>query len=179
IAREVSHAGTRRRGCVLALHDGEEKQPDGRGRADHGGQDHADGLDHDRPERAVRGHRPHEITPRDSHDQSTHKQSGPDLPALPASEVRGERPGDDEEQGEREEKNGHRVHDGENIQRAHPTPSQNLIPVRVFVSMTPGMLRILSTTTWPRTLKSSASIFAIRSYSPNNGWSSTISFTLR
>ena len=43
----------------------------------------------------------------------------------------------------------------------------------------PGIDLILSTTTRPRRLKSSASIFAIRSYSPNKGWSSTISLTLR
>src|SRR5438552_2636551 len=66
-----------------------------------------------------------------------------------------------------------------NAEKALMCSPQNLMPVNVFVSMTPGIDRILSTTTWPRTLKSSASIFAIRSYSPNKGWSSTISLTFR
>src|SRR6266571_2750628 len=66
-----------------------------------------------------------------------------------------------------------------NAEKSLMCSPQNLMPVNVFVSMTPGIDRILSTTTCPRTLKSSASIFAIRSYSPNRGWSSTISLTFR
>src|SRR3990172_6650165 len=63
---------------------------------------------------------------------------------------------------------GHR-HEDPDRDQGRACPPQNLIPVRVFVSMTPGIDRILSTTTWPRMLKSSASIFAIKSYSPKSG----------
>jgi len=52
------------------------------------------------------------------------------------------------------------------------------IRVNVFVSSIPSIDLILFTTITPRFSKSSPSIFASRSYSPNNGWSSTTSGTL-
>ena len=60
-----------------------------------------------------------------------------------------------------------------NPTRSRISTYPNLIPVRVFVSMTPDTERILSTTSCPRALKSSASTLAMRSYSPKSRWSST------
>ncbi len=52
--------------------------------------------------------------------------------------------------------------------------SQNETRASVFVAFTPSTERIFETTRFPIASKDSASTFAIRSYSPNSGYSSTM-----
>ncbi len=53
--------------------------------------------------------------------------------------------------------------------------SQKATRASVFVAFTPSIDRIFDTTSFPIASYESASTFAIRSYSPNSGYSSTIS----
>src|SRR3989441_1359272 len=130
----------------LALHDGQEEEPDRRGGSDDRREDHANRLDDDVDQVHVRTERTGVPRPQHPDDQTTHEQSDPDLPALPASEVRREGTGDDQEETEGQEEDGQERQPVKRGKAAHVIP-QNLMPVKVFVSMTPGMDRILSTTT--------------------------------
>src|SRR2546426_256272 len=130
----------------LALHDGQEEQADGRGGSDDRREDHANRFDDDVDQVHGRAERTGVPRPQDTDDQTTYKQSDPDLPALPASKVRRESAGDDQEETEGQEEDGQERQPVKRGKAAHVIP-QNLMPVKVFVSMTPGMDRILSTTT--------------------------------
>src|SRR3989441_11708475 len=130
----------------LALHDCQEEEPNRRGGSDDGREDHANRLDDDVDQVYARAKWTRVPRPQRPDDQAAHKQSNPDLPALPASEVRGEGPGDDQEETEGQEEDGQKRQPVKRGKGAHVIP-QNLMPVKVFVSMTPGIDRILSTTT--------------------------------
>src|SRR2546422_1532197 len=130
----------------LALHDGQEEEADGRGGSDDRREDHANRFDDDVDQVHGRAERTGVPRPQDTDDQTTYKQSDPDLPALPASKVRRESAGDDQEETEGQEEDGQERQPVKRGKAAHVIP-QNLMPVKVFVSMTPGMDRILSTTT--------------------------------
>src|SRR2546426_210513 len=130
----------------LALHDGQEEEADCRGGSDDRREDHANRFDDDVDQVHGRAERTGVPRPQDTDDQTTYKQSDPDLPALPASKVRRESAGDDQEETEGQEEDGQERQPVKRGKAAHVIP-QNLMPVKVFVSMTPGMDRILSTTT--------------------------------
>src|SRR5205809_6553259 len=117
---------SRWRGAVraLAFHDCEEEEADRGGGSDDGGEDHTDRLDDDSDEvhaRAVRSRIP---SPQDPHNQTTHKEADPDLPALTAPEVRREGAGDDEEEAERQEEDGHECPGFKRGKSAHVAPSE-------------------------------------------------------
>src|SRR2546426_865852 len=130
----------------LALHDCQEEEPNRRGGSDDGREDHANRLDDDVDQVYARAKWTRVPRPQRPDDQAAHEQSNPDLPALPASEVRGEGSGDDQEETEGQEEDGQKRQPVKRGKGAHVIP-QNLMPVKVFVSMTPGIDRILSTTT--------------------------------
>src|SRR2546421_3726928 len=72
----------------LALHDGPEEEADGRGGSDDRREDHANRFDDDVDQVHGRAERTGVPRPQDTDDQTTYKQSDPDLPAPPASKVR-------------------------------------------------------------------------------------------
>src|SRR5256712_513209 len=130
----------------LGRHDCQEEEPSRRGGSDDGREDRANRLHDDVDQVYARAIWTRVPRPQRPDDQAAHKQSNPDLPALPASEVRGEGPGDDQEETEGQEEDGQKRQPVKRGKGAHVIP-QNLMPVKVFVSMTPGIDRILSTTT--------------------------------
>src|SRR5712692_1966405 len=133
-------------GPGLALHDCQEEEPDRRGGSDDRREDHANRLDDNVDQVYVRAKWTGVPRPQNPDDQTTHKQSDPDLPALSAPEVCREGSGDDQEVTEGQEEDGQKCQPVKRGEGAHVIPSE-LMPVNVFVSMTPGMDRILSTTT--------------------------------
>src|SRR5439155_9452414 len=132
----------------LALHDGEQEKSDGDRGPDDRRENHADRLDDDVDQDNAGGARPGVPAPCDSDDEASDEKPDPDLSALAAAEIRREGTRDDEEETERQEQDGHEIHNRiPDIEASHRISPQNLIPVNVFVSMTPAIERILSTTT--------------------------------
>src|SRR5947209_15841060 len=94
----------------LALHDGEQEKSDGDRGPDDRREDHADRLDDDVDQDNAGGARPGVPAPEDSDDEASDEKPDPDLSALAAAEIRRKGTREDQEETERQEQDGHEIH---------------------------------------------------------------------